>query len=68
MMKANKPPKFKPTKEDTKQMEEVYNHFMQIALDNGISEKTMSDIILGLVRRMFKERHDKNWYKAMMPK
>lgn len=66
MKDKNKPPKFIPTKDDVNQMEETYQHFMEIAKRNGITEKTTSDIIIGLVRRLFKERHAKNWYKTRL--
>lgn len=65
-MKTNKPPKFNPTKSDLLQMEEVFNHFMKIADEQGISRKTIEAIVLGLVRRLFKERQAKNWYKTML--
>lgn len=65
-MKTNKPPKFNPTKSDLIQMEEVFNHFMKIADEQGISRKTIEAVVLGLVRRLFKERQAKNWYKTML--
>ncbi len=67
-MKANRPPKFNPTKSDLIQMEEVFNHFMKIADEQGISRKTVEGVVLGLVRRLFKERQSKNWYKAELSK
>ena len=65
-MKTNKPPKFNPTKSDLLQMEEVFNHFMKIVDEQGISRKTVEAVVLGLVRRLFKERQAKNWYKTML--
>lgn len=65
-MKTNKPPKFNPTKSDLLQMEEVFNHFMKIVDEQGISRKTIEAVVLGLVRRLFKERQAKNWYKTML--
>lgn len=64
-MKANKPPKFVPTKSDANQMEQIYEFYMNVAKENGINEKTVSDIIIGLVRKLYKERHAKNWYKSL---
>lgn len=65
-MKTNKPPKFNPIKSDLIQMEEVFNHFMKIVDEQGISRKTVEGVVLGLVRRLFKERQAKNWYKTML--
>lgn len=64
MKNKNKPPKFVPTKDDMTQMELMYRNFMQIARGNGITEQTMENIVVGLVRKVFRERHAKNWYKT----
>ena len=61
-----KPPKFVPTKDDMIQMELMYQNFMNIAKENGITEMTMDNIIVGLVRKVFRERQAKNWYKVKL--
>ena len=66
MKDKNKPPKFVPTKDDAIQMELMYQNFMRIAKEHGITEQTMDNIIVGLVRKVFRERQAKNWYKTRL--
>ena len=70
MRNVEKPPKFKPTKDDKKQLEATYQHFLDIVEKyGGVCEKcakTMDEVLVRLVTRLFRERHDKNWYKVKL--
>lgn len=65
-VKIEKPPKFNPANGDLKQMKQMYDFYMDIALRDGMNEQTLDNILAGLVRRVFEANYEKNFYKAVI--
>jgi hypothetical protein len=65
-VKIEKPPKFNPANGVLKQMKQMYDFYMDIALRDGMNEQTLDNILAGLIRRVFEANYEKNFYKAVI--